>query len=148
MSDVTSAPATPKFVYKPVHPILRIFLLIIGTVSLGIGIVAIVIPGIPTTIFVLIAIACYARSSERMYLWMMRNKYIGEQYHNIREGRGIPMRVKVRSLLMAWLMIGLSTYFLDSLPLRILLISLGITMAVVMWKIKTYRPELNTVTSS
>jgi uncharacterized membrane protein YbaN (DUF454 family) len=144
MSDGTIPTEQRQFVYqyKPVHPILRTILLVVGTLSLGIGLVAIVVPGIPTTIFVFIAIFCYARSSERMYTWMMNNKHIGRQYHNIREGKGISLATKLYSLAMAWTMITISVILLDSLALRIFLVVLGLIMLAVMIRLKTYRPEL------
>ena len=142
MSEGTLPAEAPKFVYKPVHPILRTILLIVGTISLGIGITAVIVPGLPTTPFVFLAIFSYARSSERMYTWMMNNKYIGQQYHNLREGKGISMRVKLSSLATAWTMITISVLVVDILALRIFLVSLGVIMAIVMWRLKTYHPEL------
>lgn len=143
MSEGTIPSEQHKFVYqyKPVHPVLRTILLVVGTISLGIGLTAIIVPGLPTTPFVFIAIFCYARSSERMYTWMMNNKHIGQQYHNLREGKGISMATKLYSLAMAWTMIIISVSVLDILVLRIFLVVLGLIMAVVMWRLKTYRPE-------
>lgn len=142
MSDVTLPAEAPNFVYKPVHPILRTILLIVGTISLGIGLTALIVPGLPTTPFVFLAIFSYGRSSERMYTWMMNNKYIGETYHNLREGNGILLSVKLRALVMAWTMITISVIVLDIMALKVFLVVLGIIMAIVMWKVKTYRPEI------
>lgn len=142
MSEGMLPAQPPKFVYKPVHPILRTILLIVGTISLGIGLTALVVPGLPTTPFVFLAIFSYARSSERMYLWMMNNKYLGETYHNLKEGKGIAMRVKIHALVSAWTMITISVIVVDILALRVFLLTLGVIMLIFMWKVKTYRPEL------
>ena len=54
--------------------IFRAFFLIVGTLSLGLGILGIILPLLPTTPLLLLAAYCYARSSERFYQWLLNNR--------------------------------------------------------------------------
>ncbi len=68
----------------------RISWLIAGCICVCFGLIGIVIPGLPTTVFMLIAAACFYRSSQRFYDWV------------IREGKGMPKRAKVMAFLFMW----------------------------------------------
>ena len=69
----------------------RYLLIISGTIFLGFGIVGIFLPILPTTPFLLLSAACYARSSQRFYYWLMNNKWFGNYIKNYNEGRGVPL---------------------------------------------------------
>jgi len=81
---------------------------IAGTVCLVIGGVGIILPLLPTTPFLLLAAACYARSSERWYNWLTTNRWFGEYIRNWHDGRGIPMKTKILSIAFLVLTIGYS----------------------------------------
>ncbi len=81
---------------------------IAGTVCLVIGCVGIILPLLPTTPFLLLAAACYARSSERWYNWLLTNRWFGEYIKNWHEGKGIPMKTKILSIAFLVLTIGYS----------------------------------------
>ena len=74
----------------------------LGTFSLGLGIVGVVLPGWPTTIFLIIAAACYARSSQRMYDRIVNNGTFGPHVRRFRETGAMPKRAKVLSLGLMW----------------------------------------------
>ena len=69
----------------------RFLLIIAGTIFLVFGIIGIFLPILPTTPFLLLAAACYARSSKRFYNWLMNNKWFGNYIKNYNEGRGVPL---------------------------------------------------------
>jgi uncharacterized membrane protein YbaN (DUF454 family) len=94
--------------YKRPNRAAGLLLKIAGTLSLIIGGVGIVLPLLPTTPFLLLAAACYARSSERWYRWLLTNRWFGSYIRNWHEGRGIPMRAKALSILFLILTIGYS----------------------------------------
>ena len=72
----------------------------------------------------------------------INNKVVGKQIRDFREKRAMPLRVKVISLLMGWTAITLSTVFaIQSTPLRILMMVLGIIMTVVILSVRTLRPD-------
>lgn len=74
----------------------------LGTFSLGLGIVGVLLPGWPTTIFLIIAAACYARSSQRMYDRIVNNRTFGGHVRRFRETGAMPKRAKVLSLGLMW----------------------------------------------
>lgn len=69
-----------------------------GLFFVAVGAVGIVIPGLPTTPLLLLAAACFARSSPRLYAWLLRNKTFGPLIDDYRAGRGVSMRVKVSAI--------------------------------------------------
>ncbi|MEM6672797.1 MAG: YbaN family protein [Planctomycetota bacterium] len=71
-----------------------------GLGFVAIGAVGVVVPGLPTTPLLLLAAACFARSSPRLYAWLLRNKTFGPLIEDYRAGRGVSMRVKVSALSM------------------------------------------------
>ncbi len=100
--------------------IIKIALVIVGTISLFLGIVGIVLPLIPTTPFLLLTAACYVRSSERLYKWLMTNKWFGSYIQNYKAGNGIPVKAKLMMLVMIWFSMLYSAIFIaPNLFLRI-----------------------------
>lgn len=69
-----------------------------GLAFVGIGAVGIVVPGLPTTPLLLLAAACFARSSPRLYRWLLANRTFGPLIQDYRAGRGVSMRVKVSAI--------------------------------------------------
>ncbi len=106
----------------------------LGTLFLGIGIVAIPVPILPTTPFLLLAAACYVRGSARMHRWMMTNRYFGRQLKDYSEGRGISRRAKIVALSFLWGLIGLTALVLtQNLVIRLVLaaVAAGVTVHIV-----------------
>ncbi len=105
-----------------------------GTLSTGIGIVGIFVPVLPTTPFLLLAAACYLRSSERLYRWLLNTRIIGAYICNYIEGRTMDPRAKLVTLFLLWLGIGLSVGLgTDNLAARIVLpiVAAGVTLHIV-----------------
>lgn len=73
-----------------------------GTLSLGLGLIGVVVPGWPTTIFLIIAAVCYARSSQRMYDRIISNRAFGSHVKRFREDGAMPVRAKVWALGIMW----------------------------------------------
>ncbi|MFT6110789.1 MAG: uncharacterized membrane protein YbaN (DUF454 family) [Planctomycetota bacterium] len=71
-----------------------------GLIFVVVGAVGIIVPGLPTTPMLLLAAACFARSSPRLYEWLLRNKTFGPLIDDYRAGRGVSMRVKVTAISM------------------------------------------------
>ena len=108
-----------------------------GTLSTGLGIIGIFVPILPTTPFLLLAAACYMRSSERFYQWLINNRIFGAYVRNYIEGRGMPVRIKIFTILLLWLAIGLTTTFgVQNIVIRIVLIciAIGVTAHIVLIK--------------
>jgi uncharacterized membrane protein YbaN (DUF454 family) len=101
--------------------LIRILLITAGTVCVALGIIGIILPVLPTTPFLLLAAACYIRSSEKFYNWLITNKYFGKYIRNYREGRGIPLRVKITAIIFLWVAICISVYIIPFLWIKILI---------------------------
>ncbi|WP_300703872.1 YbaN family protein [Bacteroides sp.] len=76
--------------------------IIIGTISLALGIIGIFVPLLPTTPFLLLTAALYFRGSPRLYQWLLNHKYFGPYIRNFRENKAIPLRAKIISLTLMW----------------------------------------------
>jgi len=73
-----------------------------GVASLGLGALGVVLPLLPTTPFLLLAAACFFRSSDRLYDWLMRHRWFGPYIRNYREHRAIALGAKVGTLTLLW----------------------------------------------
>jgi len=115
------------------NPILRAIYFIVGTISLGLGIIGIVLPLLPTTPFLIVTAFFYSMSSERAYIWLMTNRTFGAYLRDYFEGKGIPKHVKVKAIAFLWITIMISTiFFIPILWVRLLL---PIIAALVSWHI-------------
>lgn len=82
---------------------MRIFLILCGCLAVVLGILGIFLPLLPTTPFLLLAAACFFRSSPRLYNWLISHKRMGPYIRNFREHRAIPLKAKVISVSMVWI---------------------------------------------
>jgi uncharacterized membrane protein YbaN (DUF454 family) len=115
-------------------------LVIAGTLSLALGIVGAFLPVLPTTPFVLLAVICYVRSSERMYAWVMNSRFANKHVRGILAGHGIPLSVKIFSVTLSAFMIGYVCVVLtESFIVRLLLGVLFTVQVVFMARIKTMK---------
>lgn len=108
----------------------RYLLIIGGTLCVMLGIIGIFLPVLPTTPFLLLAAAAYARSSDRFYHWLLDNRLLGAYIRNYREGRGMTLFAKVTTLALLWVGIGVSALVLmDTLWVQLVLgaIAIGVT---------------------
>lgn len=119
----------------------KILLIFLGTISLGLGILGIFIPGLPTTPFLLLTAALYVRSSKRLYQKLITNKILGRYIQNYTEKRGITKRVKIYSIGIMWFMIGISVVFLiKAVTIKMVIIGIGLIGTIVMgFVVKTVR---------
>ena len=117
-------------------------LMIAGTISVGLGILGIFLPILPTTPFLLLAAACYARSSKRFYDWLITNKLFGSYIKNYRDGKGVPLKVKIFTISFLWITIMFSVFFIIQIYwVRILLFFIAIGVTIHILTIKTYSQE-------
>jgi uncharacterized membrane protein YbaN (DUF454 family) len=115
-------------------------LVVAGTLSLCLGILGIFLPLLPTTPFLLLAVACYARSSQRLHDCLLSNRWLGKHVRNYLEKRGATPRVKVSIVLLLWIAIGYSTIaVVDGLLLRIILIVIAVAVTAHICFIRTLR---------
>ena len=75
-------------------PMSRTVWFVLGFLSMTVGLIGIPVPGLPTTPLMILAAACFAKSSQRLYDWIINNRMFGEHVKNYREGNGIPKKSK------------------------------------------------------
>jgi uncharacterized protein len=81
---------------------------VLGLLCTVIGGIGIVLPGLPTTPFLLLAAVCFSRSSARLYAWLLNLKGFGPAIRDFRAGRGVAMRAKLLALATLWVVVGVS----------------------------------------
>ena len=95
----------------------RVLLVVAGTLFVALGLIGVVLPVLPTTPFLLLAAACYVRSSRRLYRWLLANRFFGEYIRRFRAGEGIPLATKIWAISLLWLSLGSSA--LLAVPARL-----------------------------
>lgn len=123
------------------RPSLRQALLVAaGLLALGLGLIGVVLPGLPTTPFVLLAAACFAKASPRLHRWLTQHRYLGPMVRDWEAHRSMPLRIKWLSTTLMLTMVALSAWQFMGRPwLQALLITLGLIGAWVVWRIPTRR---------
>lgn len=96
----------------------------LGWLFVGLGLIGVVLPIMPTTPFLLLAAACFMRGSDRLYAWLMHHPVFGAYLRAYREGRGIPLRAKVLASVMITLSLGSTAIFV--IPLLVGQVAAGL----------------------
>jgi hypothetical protein len=100
----------------------KVMLITLGSISLFLGVLGLFLPVLPTTPFLLLTAYLYAKSSKRMYFWLISNKYFGKYIQRYRDGLGIPLKTKIISLSTMWTSMLITIfYFIPLLFVKILL---------------------------
>lgn len=85
-------------------PVKRVILILCGLVFVGLAGLGIALPGLPATPFLLLAVACFARSSPRLHSWLVERSVFAPLIRNWQESRSIPRRAKI----IAFVMVGVA----------------------------------------
>jgi len=116
-----------------------------GILSVGLATAGIFLPLLPTTPFLLLAAACFVRSSDRLYRWLINHKWFGHYIKNYREHKAITRRAKIVILLMLWGTLGYTAILvITSLTVRVLLLLVGLGVTLHILSLKTLPPK-NTI---
>lgn len=108
---------------------IRLLWVLLGSLSVGMGVIGIFVPGWPTTIFLIIASYFYIRSSEKLYNWLTNNKILGIYLKNYYSGKGMPLKAKIFSILMMW-SFGLLSIFLW-IPSNLMIVKITVFILLV-----------------
>jgi len=117
----------------------KLLLIICGFTAVGLGVLGIFLPVLPTTPFLLLAATCFAKSSQKFYHWLLHNRWFGSYIKNYREGLGIPLHIKISSISFLWITVLSSIYFVGILYIRILLLVVAIAVTTHISTVKTKR---------
>ena len=112
--------------------------LVLGTVSLALGVVGIILPVLPTTPFILLTAWCYFRGSPKLHKWLIEHPRLGPLVEEYSDDRGMRKESKVKAIIMTWVAVLLTAVFiLDTIQLRALVIGLAGIGTIFMLRLKT-----------
>jgi uncharacterized membrane protein YbaN (DUF454 family) len=112
-------------------PLLRALFLGIGILSTILGVLGIFLPLLPTVPLLLLAAACFARSSPRCYAWLLDHPRLGPLVSDYLDGNGIPLRAKIWAILLLWTTISLSVLLVVPIllvKLALFAVAVGVTL--------------------
>lgn len=111
--------------------VVKTLFVVLGALSLLLGLVGIFVPLLPTTPFLLLAAALWVRSSPRLYAWLLAHRRLGPYIRNFRENRAIPLRAKILSVTLLWATLLYCIFFLVAewwwAQLALLAVAVGVT---------------------
>ena len=109
---------------------LRLLLLVIGWLSVVLGVIGIFLPVLPTTPFLLLAAACFARTSPKFYNWLVGHPRLGKYIVYYLEGKGLPLKAKVYTITLIAISMGITSYLVPVLAVKVLLPLVGVLVAL------------------
>lgn len=111
--------------------VVKTLFVVLGALSLLLGLVGIFVPLLPTTPFLLLAAALWVRSSPRLYAWLLAHRRLGPYIRNFRENRAIPLRAKIYSVTLLWATLLYCIFFVVEewwwAQLALLAVAVGVT---------------------
>ena len=111
-----------------------------GTLCVGLGIIGMFLPIMPTTVFLLLAAACYARSSERFHQKLVQNSWLGPY---LQQSRGLTLRQKATILGLLWIGLGATAFWTtQALWLRLILAGIGLAVTLHVVRLPAFRPTV------
>lgn len=138
MSEITRE----QVYVRPLSPLARKIWTGLGFLFVGIGLIGTVVPVLPTTIFMILAAFCFGRSSERWYRWLMTRPFVGEHFHTMMQGKGLPMVAKMTAIVACWSMLAVvAVVFVHSDIGRLMLAITALIQALFVLRLPTYRGE-------
>ncbi|SRR5690625_4793956 len=117
--------------------LIRILLNTVGLIAVVLGLIGVFLPLLPTTPFLLLALACFARGSDRMHSWLLNNRILGPTLQNIINNKGIPLKTKIIAISFLWVSLAISAYIMPVAWARPLLLIPGLGVTIYLWRYKT-----------
>jgi len=105
----------------------KLLYILLGTIALLIGITGVVVPGLPTTPFLLITAWLYLKGSEKLYNRLLRTRIIGNYIREYQNQKGMTLKQKVSSIGVMWFMITISVlFFIPDITVKIIVLIVGL----------------------
>ncbi len=118
---------------------MKILLTILGLISLGLGILGIFLPVLPTTPLLLLAAFLFLRGNRKLYIWLMNHPKLGPYITDFMVHKSIPLHVKIVSVTLIWLtLLNCAVFVAPNWPLRIFFVALAaaVTTHILSYKTK------------
>ena len=109
-----------------------------GILMVAIGIIGIFLPLLPTTIFLILASACFVKSSPKANEWLRNHKILGVYIKNYQDKSGLTLRSKIFSVAFLWISISISGLLLtNEFYIRMILLAIAIGVSIHLISVKT-----------
>lgn len=123
--------------------VVRGLLWLAGSVALALGLIGVVLPGLPTTPFILLAAACYAKASPRLHGWLLNHRFLGPMVRDWETHRSLTRRSKTVAQVSMAVMVGLSAWGLRDRPVVLAIVLIAALIGVlVVARIPTRKPSV------
>lgn len=109
-----------------------------GILLVMIGVIGIFLPLLPTTIFLILASACFVKSSPKANDWLRNHKILGIYLKNYQDKTGLTVKTKAVTITFLWLSIIFSAFFLTSeFYIRMILLAIAVGVSIHLILVKT-----------
>ena len=122
-----------------INPLRKHIYVILGSLSLGMGILGIFLPVLPTTPFLLLSAFLYLRSSEKLYRWLVSHRILGIYIHNYLAYRAVTIGTKVYALIFLWVSLIISMILVNIWWVQLILLLVGIGVSTHILLLKTLK---------
>ncbi len=123
------------------NPLIRRMVFIFGWVSFVMGVVGIFLPLLPTTPFILLAAACFARSSPKFYSWITSHPRFGPSIANYLAGKGLPLKAKLMAVTLLWISVGVTLVIVSLLWAKIAMLITALAVSAYILRLPTLELE-------
>jgi uncharacterized protein len=123
------------------NPVLRYVWLVLGFFFTGLGFLGYILPGLPGTVFILIAVYFFARSSPRFYNWLLNNRIFGELIRDWRAGKGLSLRAKMMAISVIAITIAFSIVAIHNPVVQWIVALCGVGVSLYLWTRPTKKLE-------
>jgi uncharacterized protein len=123
------------------HPVVRLVYLTLGWLCVASGAIGVVLPGWPTTIWIILATYFFARSSPRFYNWLMNHRLFGPLVRDWRDGKGMTARAKALAVGMIVVTIGISVTVIPVFWVKVLLAGIAVALCTYLLRLPTKPAE-------
>jgi len=117
------------------NKVVRALLFTLGSISLALGVLGIFLPLLPTTPFLLLSAACYVRSSDKFYSWLIAHPILSKYILAYLNGEGIPRKAKYYTLLTMWLTMSVSALIVPLWQVQVLLLCIALMVSTYIWRL-------------
>tara|TARA_B100000945_G_scaffold275410_1_gene239360 strand:+ start:169 stop:588 length:420 start_codon:yes stop_codon:yes gene_type:complete len=124
------------------NKLIRLLFVFTGSIFVGLAVIGIFIPGLPTTPFLIVAAYFYIRSSEKLYNWLINNKILGIYIKNYLAGNGMPLRAKIIALLLMWIFGSIAVFYAipkSLIYIRIIVFIILVIGTLFVYRVKTFK---------
>ena len=135
MAIINSKNTLKTYKQSVLNSVVRPLLFAVGSISIALGVLGIFLPLLPTTPFLLLSAACYVRSSDKFYRWLISHPVLSKYILAYLNGEGIPRKAKCYTLLTMWLTMGVSAFIVPLWQVQILLLCIALMVSTYIWRL-------------